>query len=98
VADAVKATHPDEAIAIWKQLVARATTTSNRATYPAAGDYLRLIRSVWTRMGQEKEWKTYLESVRLENKRRPRMMDVLNELENRRTPIVSPNTIPSLPL
>ena len=48
-------------------------------------------------MGQEKEWKTYLESVRLENKRRPRMMDALNKLENRRTPIVTPKTNSPLP-
>ncbi len=97
VANALESTHPNEAIALWKKRVTLATAAANRATYSVAGDCLLKIRSVLTRMGQEKEWKIYLESIRHENKRRPRMMDVLNKLENRRTPIVTPETNSPIP-
>lgn len=90
VAEAVANSHPDEAIGIWKEMIAAETATSNQAGYQSAGEHLRKIKQVAARLGKETEWQAYLESLRLLNKRRPRMLDVLNALSGHRTPIVPP--------
>lgn len=89
VAQAVQVSHPDQALAIWKELVARATAQANPAAYQTAGGYLQKIMGVCERTKQTTAWQAYLDELRQQNSRRPRMMDVLNSLEGRRTPIIS---------
>jgi uncharacterized Zn finger protein len=91
VAQAIADIHPDEAIAIWQNFVAAETKTANLAGYQNAGAYLRNIKQVAERIGKQAEWQTYLEGLCLQNKRRPRMMEVLNALAGRRTRIVPPS-------
>ncbi len=92
VADAIADSHPEEAIAVWKDLIAAETATANQAGYQTAGAHLRKIKRVAARLGKETEFQAYLESLYLQNKRRPRMLDVLNALSGRRTPILPPPT------
>jgi uncharacterized Zn finger protein len=88
VAQAVSKTHPDDAIAIWKNLVSMEIAHAKPAAYQTAGSYLTKIRSVYTQTERSDEWRAYIADLRLRNNRRPRMLDVLNSLEGRRTPIV----------
>ncbi|HAL92062.1 MAG TPA: hypothetical protein DCM68_03455 [Verrucomicrobia bacterium] len=88
VAEAVADAHPDDAIAIWKEMIAAETATTNQAGYQSAGRHLRKIKQVAVHIGKETEWQAYLESLCLLNKRRPRMLDVLTALAGRRTPII----------
>lgn len=90
VAQAIADTHPDEAIAIWQNFVAAETKTANLAGYQNAGAYLRNIKQVAARIGKQAEWQAYLDNLCLQNKRRPRMMEILNALAGRRTRIVPP--------
>jgi len=88
VAQAVQVSHPDQALVIWKELVAHATAYANPAAYQTAGEYLKKIMGVCERTKQTAAWHAYLEELRQQNSRRPRMLDVLNSLEGRRTPIL----------
>ena len=88
VAQAVCSTHPDAAIAIWKDLVAKETAHVKPSAYQTAGGYLREIRRVYERIDRMAEWNAYLSGLRMQNKRRPRMLEVLDALEGRRTRIV----------
>ncbi|MFH1970481.1 MAG: hypothetical protein ABIJ53_09220, partial [Verrucomicrobiota bacterium] len=88
VAHAVSKTHPADAIDIWKKLVSRATTHANISSYQTAGGYLKQMRGIYEQTNRTAEWNAYLADLRQQNGRRPRMLDVLNSLEGRRTPIV----------
>jgi uncharacterized Zn finger protein len=89
VARGVVSTHPDDAIAIWKDLAAAEISRTKPSAYHVAGGYLKKIRAALDTAKRTSEWTTYLAKLRAQNVRRPRMMDVLNSLEGRRTPIVS---------
>lgn len=88
VAEAVQETHPDEALAIWKNMVARELVHAKPAAYQTAGGHLKKIKAVYRRAGRISEWTEYLAGVRERNARRPRMLDVLNKLEGKRTRIL----------
>ena len=45
-------------------------------------------------MGRADEWRTYLSELRAANKRRPRMMEVLDSIEGKRRRIVSGEAAP----
>ncbi|MFH0907854.1 MAG: SWIM zinc finger family protein [bacterium] len=88
VAQAVQVSHPDEALAIWKETVAREIAHAKPAAYEVAGGYLKKMRGVYECAKRTAEWSGYLGELRQQNSRRPRMIEVLNSLEGRRTPIV----------
>ena len=88
VAEAVQESHPDEALAIWKQMVARELVHAKPAAYQTAGAYLKKIKAVYRKTRRTSEWSGYLAEIREQNARRPRMLDVLNKLEGRRTRIM----------
>ena len=88
VAEAVQESHPDEALAIWKEMVARELVHAKPAAYQTAGGYLKKIKAAYKRTRRTPEWTKYLAGVRDRNARRPRMLDVLNKLEGKRTRIL----------
>lgn len=88
VAQAVQVTHPDEALSIWKALASHEISQAKPKAYQAAGHHLKKIKAVYSRTNKPVEWTQYMAKLREDNKRRPRMLDVLNSLEGRRTRIV----------
>jgi len=50
------------------------------AAYIAAGEYLRKAKTIWERQKRIEEWNALLGRLRLQNKRRPRMIEVLDAL------------------
>lgn len=88
VAQAIQVTHPDEALSIWKTLVVQETAQAKPVAYQTAGQYLRKMKAVYSRTNNEVVWTQHMAELREQNKRRPRMLDVLNSLEGRRTRIV----------
>lgn len=56
--------------------------------YQAAQPYLRKVRDALTGAGKQQQWEIYLGSLRRENKRRPRCMEMLDRLEGTRKRIV----------
>ena len=88
VAEAIKSAHPDRAIAIWQETaeghIARVSTSGYEASVP----YLRKMKNALIRAGRKQEWEVYLASMREENKRRPRCLEVLDRLEGGRRRII----------
>ena len=88
IAEAVKSAHPDRAIAIWQETaeghIARVKTSGYEESVP----YLRKIKNALTRAGRKQEWEDYLASLREQNSRRPRCLEVLSRLEGGRRRII----------
>ncbi len=88
VAEAVKSAHPDRAIAIWKETAERHIARVQTSGYEASVPYLRKMKNALTRAGRKQEWEAYLASLREENKRRPRCLEVLDRLKGGRRRII----------
>ena len=86
IATAVVDAYPDRAIAIWKQLAESQLVHAEVRAYETAAIYLRKVHSACKKHGQEREWKTYLATLRQANLRRPRLVQILDSLTGR--PIV----------
>ena len=55
----------------------------------AAASYLRKIKNALTRAGRKQEWDEYLASLREENNRRPRCLEMLDRLQGKRRRIIN---------
>ena len=81
VAEAVRSTHPDRAIAIWKKTAEEHIARVQASGYEAAAPYLQKVRNAFTQTGRNQDWEAYLASLRKQNTRRPRCLEVLDRLE-----------------
>jgi uncharacterized Zn finger protein len=90
VADAVQETHPDAALAIWLRLARAEIAMTKPAAYQTAGMRLTKMKTVYRRTGRLPEWERLLGMLRTENVRRPRMIEVLDGLEGKRSRILKP--------
>ncbi len=90
VAEAVQKTHPAEALAIWLRLAQAQIALTNPAAYQMAGVSLTKMKTVYRRTGRLSEWERLLVALRTENARKPRMIEVLDGLEGKRSRILKP--------
>ena len=90
VAEAVQETHPDEALAIWLRLAQAENALTKPAAYQMAGVSLTKMKTVYRRTGRLPEWERFLVALRMENARKPRMIEVLDGLEGKRSRILKP--------
>lgn len=81
VAEAVRSTHPDRAIAIWKIIAEKHIARVQRSGYEAAAPYLRKVRNAFIRTSRKQDWEAYLALLRTRNSRRPRCLEVLDRLK-----------------
>ena len=88
VAEAVKSTHPDRAVAIWKEIAEKNIARVQASGYQAAVPYLRKVRNVLNRTRRKDAWQEYLAALRLQNRRRPRCLEELDCLEGGRRRII----------
>ncbi len=88
VAEAVKSTHPDRAVAIWKEIAEKNIARVQASGYQAAVPYLRKVRNVLNRTRRKRSWQEYLAALRLQNSRRPRCLEELDRLEGGRRRII----------
>ncbi|MEQ8844177.1 MAG: hypothetical protein RIB58_04920 [Phycisphaerales bacterium] len=86
VAKAVEGAHPDRAIEIYVSLANAIAAETNTKTYPEAGALLKRVKSLLKKSGREQDWPTILGDFRTENRRKRRLMEVLDGIEGR--PIV----------
>ncbi|HEY7328766.1 MAG TPA: hypothetical protein VH592_14080 [Gemmataceae bacterium] len=84
VADAVAATHPDRAIALYQQIIEGLVARTSPSAYEAARPYLRKLRDLLHRQKRQAEWSRYLTQLRDTNRRKRRFLEVLDRLDNRR--------------
>ncbi|MFH1709036.1 MAG: hypothetical protein ABIF71_14115 [Planctomycetota bacterium] len=88
VATAVQKTHPDQALAIWKSLAVAHIAMTKPSAYKTAGTYLRKMRTVYEEIGRRNEWDGLLAQLRTEHARKPRMVEMLDGLEGKRSRIL----------
>jgi uncharacterized Zn finger protein len=86
VADAVAEAHPDRAASLYQAIIARYIAQTSPSAYEAALPYLRKLRQLLHRLGRTEEWRQYLARLRETERRKRRLMEVLDCLERR--PIV----------
>jgi uncharacterized Zn finger protein len=80
VAQAVAKRYPDEAIAIWKQMVKGLIAQTKPAAYRSAVPYLKKIRIQLERTGRKSEWDRFLNILRVENARKRKLQEILDGL------------------
>jgi uncharacterized Zn finger protein len=86
VADAVAQTHPDRAAEIYRKIIEANIARTSPSAYEAALPFLRKLRALLDRTGRADEWGRYLARLRETERRKRRLMEVLDRLESR--PIV----------
>lgn len=84
VADAVAATHPERAQKLYQKLIEDYIARTSPSAYEAARPYLRKLRDLLHRAGRQTEWTHYLTNLRDSNRRKRRLLEVLDRLDNRR--------------
>ena len=80
VAEAVKSTHPDEALAIWKRVAEWEIARVKPAAYKVAAPYLKKIRALYRKQKRTAEWKSYLSILRRQHKAKRRLIEILDSL------------------
>lgn len=88
VAAAVQKSHPDEALAIWLRMAKAQIAETKPAAYQMAGASLKQMKAVYQRTERMAEWNRLLTELRIENARKPRMIEVLDNLEGKRSRIL----------
>lgn len=88
VAAAVQETHPDEALAIWKRSAISQIAVTKPAAYQIAGACLEKMKAVYQRTGRLADWERFLTELRAANARKPRLTEVLDGLEGKRSRIL----------
>ncbi len=78
IAEAVKSSHPERAKRIWQEIAENLIAQTSVSSYQSAGQYLRKLKPL---MG--KDWTPYLAKLREENKRKPRCVEILDNLAGR---------------
>jgi uncharacterized Zn finger protein len=86
IAEAVASTYPDRAIDIFVEAADSVASQTNTRTYPEAGRLLKRAKRVLEKNGRSEEWKSILEDFRHNHRRKRRLMEVLEGIEDR--PIV----------
>ena len=80
IANAVKDKYPEIAVEIWKKLAERLISETKVSSYEAASVYLRKIKEILEVSGQKKEWEIYLKDTKEMNKRKRKLLEILDRL------------------
>jgi len=78
VAKAVFRTHPEVALAIWRENVDRLIAEVKPRAYVEAGGFLRLMRKVYEAGNRLDEWRALLAELRRTHKAKRRLLEVLD--------------------
>ncbi|AAM03907.1 TPA: SWIM zinc finger domain-containing protein [Methanosarcina acetivorans] len=84
ISNAVHEKYPDIATEIWKKLAEELISKTNVNTYGEAAVHLRKIKETMEAGGQKREWEIYLRGIREENKRKKRLIEILDTLGKER--------------
>ncbi len=88
MAEAVQRTRPERALAIWLHRARAEISQVKPSAHERAGAILARIKAIYERTGRGAEWQQLLVTLRTENARRPRMLQVLDRLARGRSQIL----------
>ncbi|MDR1966571.1 MAG: hypothetical protein LBQ36_07655 [Synergistaceae bacterium] len=80
VADAVRRSHPDVAIEIWKSIVDAFIAQVKPDAYRSAKPFLNKIHQICEKENRLDDWRKMISELRAAHKAKRRLMEVLNEL------------------
>lgn len=83
VALAIAHEYPDKAVEIWKRIAESHISRVNVAAYPEGAAYLRKAQKILVHLGRADEWDTYQQRLKEENRRRPRLIEILDSLSQK---------------
>lgn len=85
VAAAVRDFAPERAIALWKGLAEAQIALTKPKAYVEAADFLRKMGKLMRERGLATQWNAYIQSLRHEQRRKTRLMEVLDGLSSNET-------------
>jgi len=80
VANAVFETYPEMAVEAWKKEAEALIAETNVKYYDDAAIYLKKIRDVMQKQGKVQEWAGYIEELRTANRRKRKLMQILDKV------------------
>ena len=83
IAAAIQSHAPDRAVSIWKARAEGLIDRVKPSAYLEAADYLRKAARVMSREDREEEWSRYLGELRKEHRRKRRLMEIMDGLEEK---------------
>lgn len=83
IAKAVQTHAPDRAVDIWKNIAHRLIAQVKPSAYQEAARYLRKAAKVMISQEKQLEWKQYLAGLRIIHQRKRRLIEVLDDLEEK---------------
>jgi uncharacterized Zn finger protein len=75
VAQAAEKSHPQDALALYKELVEHAIRGRDRRAYQQAAQYLKRMKAVYRSLEAPSDWEAYLQSLRTEYRHLPALQD-----------------------
>ncbi|MBW1990437.1 MAG: hypothetical protein JRI97_12975, partial [Deltaproteobacteria bacterium] len=83
LADAVQKTHPEFSLDTWRKHAESLIERVDKKAYQEASRFLRKMKKLHEETGRAEDWAAYVRTLRQRNRRRPRMMEVIDALEQR---------------
>ncbi len=71
--------HPQEAIALYRELVEQAIGRRQRSAYQEAVRYLKRVKALYKSLGAQSDWDAYLQSLRTQYAHLPALQDELRK-------------------
>lgn len=84
VADAVKNSHPDESLKIWRNIAEKQINLVKTTAYEVAARYLRQMRDVYQKNQRFDEWNALIAQIRAKHKAKRNLMQILDGLVGKR--------------
>ena len=72
-----EAQHPEDALAIYQSLVEPHVMQMHNLAYKEAASWVKIIGTLFKRLGREKEWEIYLHNLCTTHKRKRNFMALL---------------------
>jgi uncharacterized Zn finger protein len=83
VADAIAEAHPERALGLYRELIAALIKATH---YESAAPFLERVRDLLVARGRQSDWATYLAGLRGNDRRKRRLMAVLDQVQDPKTP------------
>lgn len=80
IANSMKEKYPETALEIWKKLAERLISETKVGSYEEASAYFRKIKETLEASGKKEEWEAYLSGIKEANKRKKRLLEILDTI------------------
>jgi uncharacterized Zn finger protein len=87
IATSIQTHAPDRAVDIWKNMAERLIDQVKPSAYKAASKYLKKASKVMNKAKKQAEWKKYIQGLRKIHARKRRLLEILDNLEDK--PIIA---------